>query len=1262
MSAGQHPRYSSTEIAQALGNPPPTPEQRKVIEAPLEPTLVIAGAGSGKTATMADRVVYLVANAIIRPDEILGVTFTRKAAGELRERVTGKLAHLLRAGLITAETLLPAESEDTGPATAQLDPAALLAPVISTYHAYAQSLVTEYGMHIGLEPETQLIGEAQAWQIVAPLVESFEEGHTFVETGATVSSLPGQVLTLAGDCAEHLRNPADVVGFLQTEIERAERLRDLKFAEHEAKEQKKLAKDPDYQPKPPKLGQKEQALLDLLKTRQALPGLVTKYHQAKAELGVMDFGDLLRHAVRIVQEAPQAVEAEREKYRLVLLDEFQDTSYAQLELFAQLYGAGTEKAVTAVGDPNQSIYGFRGASAGQLFSFPHRFPRTENDDATPRYRPAPIRQLTVAWRNGRSILATANAIVAPLSRDADNPWDASTAKLRGELKPLITPDQADKDPEQPLSSGGEPILPPEKVAAGEVHYGFFHTEAEETEAIIAQLRQVVNTDEGTAKPTEEQPSCAVLAPTHGRLAAIAEGLRAAGVHYQLLSLQGLLHVPEVAETISYLRVLNDPGRSDALMRILAGARYRIGPRDLHRLGAYASSLAGRRRPSAGEEPLTTAEADTAELQSLAEALAALPEDTQRLTESLGFSTEGAQRLLGAKQDFATLRRLIGLDLGTLIHRLVQETGLDVEVAARPVSEDTGPTDSAGAQPAAHPTAQLDALIGYAQSFAEGEDPTDLTGFLDWLDAAAANERGLEQAAQEPAPGAVQLLTVHASKGLEWDVVAVAGLREDLFPAARARAQNWLNAQANLPWPLRGDHAALPQWDSDQESISFWVCSSGRNSTKAYENTGGRVFSEDCYAFSRQEQRRLAYVALTRARSRLICTGASFYGASGGKEASEFLSDIRQAAQETNQPESFTELNWYEFDPEDQPENPEAGLLTEAQWPYDPLAAVPMRRVRLERADTEDPTSVDEYHPVADEQPQQLPTRRPAMTAAAQAVREAAAENVVVDSEAQQESPRRGWLAQAQAVIRRHQLARRDRGGTELPAQMSASTVVALAQDPQPVLEQVRRPVPQRPHRQARRGTVVHAWVEQQFDAVAPFPEIDDAVSTEKDLEQLFDLATVKENFRSTPWAQRQVFAMEIPVETSVEGVMLRGRIDAVFGSDPQGRQLGTGDFERWEQLPKLERNAKMAQCSWDLVDWKTGSVPTGADLEAKQLQLAIYRLAFSRIYGVPAEQINAHFVYLDAGRTLTPQRLQSAEELQELIRGVRPSGRPVWSA
>ncbi|GAA1136471.1 ATP-dependent DNA helicase [Nesterenkonia lutea] len=1207
-------RYTARDIADALQRDTPaerrhypTAEQQAVIESGLDPRLVVAGAGSGKTATMADRVVWLVANGIVRPDQILGVTFTRKAAGELRERITRKLEQLLEAELISPEDVMPTE---VSTAVEHADISELLAPSVSTYHSYANALVSEYGLQIGLEPETQLIGEAKAWQLVHQLVSAYDRADVLVESDQSAGSLAGYVMRLAGDCAEHLQTPEAVEAHLDAELARVEA-----WEEAGAKPTTEQAK-----------------LVRALRVRREMTELVRRYQQKKLTEGLMDYGDLLRFAAQIALEVPSAGEAEREKYKVVLLDEFQDTSYAQLALFRSLYGAGGSAgglghAVTAVGDPNQSIYGFRGASAGQLFDFPQSFPALDTDAGG--RRPAELLQLTVAWRNGERILDVANRLVTPFRPDTadsqDKPWRQHNAHLRAQLKPLS---------------------PPQGAHTATVRYGWYTSEVEESAAITEQLAAVLEPDS-----QGRVPSCAVLARTRAQLETIAEHLRVAGLDYELVGLSGLLSTPEVAEVLAYLRVISDPGRSDALIRILGGARYRIGPRDLIRLQQSARDLEGlRQRMPAAQESAGAASADDSQTQVPAETdaedryestelemdeRASLVEALERLKDSpaqaqhLELSAEGHRRLLLARDQIRRLRQWATLDLGVLIQRIVSDTGLDIEVAARPWEEQH------------YAARQLDALIDQAESYAATETTPDLRSFLDWLDAAEEKERGLEQADIQPTPGAIQLLTIHASKGLEWDVVVVAGLREEKFPSKKA--DRWTGSNGMLPAPLRGDRRSIPQWESEQPDIRSWAVAAGIGSWKQFTEENC-VYTQDVRDFSREEERRLAYVAVTRARALLLCTGACFYGTAAGKEPSEFLLEIREIADGFG--DAGAALEWAEIP--DMKDNPVGNDLFGAQWPYDPLAPLPIGRYR-KRSAPEGETRLPEM--IAVEAPQTRPGRREALTRAAELVEEVLAERSPASGA--DALPLTPWEQEAEWVVDRARTQQRGTGKPRFPGHISVSGVVGMARNAESMAEFARRPVPVKPSQAARRGTVMHEWIEEFYETRSRLPGIEEPNRGDEDLDDAFDLATVKARFIQTEWAQRRLYAAEIPVETTLDGVVIRGRIDAIFGKAAAGRDLTAADFERWELKPAEERNAQMQQCTWDLVDWKTGMVPTGKDLREKQIQLAVYRLAFHRLYGVPLEQIEASFFYVEHGATVPGANLPEEDALEQHIREAR---------
>ncbi|MEV7027099.1 UvrD-helicase domain-containing protein, partial [Kitasatospora sp. NPDC093558] len=339
-------------------------EQMAAIGAPLEPAVIVAGAGSGKTTVMAARVVWLVGSGAVRPDEVLGLTFTNKAAGELAERVR---TALLRAGVT--------DRDDTEP---------LGEPEISTYHAFAGRLLKEHGLRIGVEPDVRLLADATRFQLAAKVLRT-SPGPYPALTG-TFANLVADLIALDGELAEHLVEPA------------ALRAHDEDLLD--ALATAKLTND-DLRAVPATA----RARLELLR-------LVEEYRRRKAAAGLMDFGDQIAAAARLAQRRPEVGELLRGQYRVVLLDEYQDTSVAQRLMLAGLFGAGpddqgTGHPVTAVGDPCQAIYGWRGASVANLDEFPRHFPKAGG-------RPAARYALSENRRSGGRLLAFANELAAPL--------------------------------------------------------------------------------------------------------------------------------------------------------------------------------------------------------------------------------------------------------------------------------------------------------------------------------------------------------------------------------------------------------------------------------------------------------------------------------------------------------------------------------------------------------------------------------------------------------------------------------------------------------------------------------------------------------------------------------------------------------------------------------------------------------------------------------------------------------------------------------
>lgn len=1099
----QQGNFSADGVATASRRP--TDEQLAIIEAPLEPMLVIAGAGSGKTTTMADRVVHLVTQGLARPEDILGVTFTRKAAGELAAKVRLQMRQLAATDPDLLSLLGP---EILGPEA--------LEPTISTYHSYANSIVADYGLRIGVERDATVLGQAQCWQLASQVVEAYD-GDLAGYSGSA-ATLVQAVVSLSAECSEHLQDPLHVETWLETLSEQ-------------------FASLPLIEGKGRGPAVKAAELGNRLSTRARVADMVHRYQRAKAQRNALDYGDLVALAARLAREVPAVAEQERQKHTVVLLDEFQDTSHAQLTLFASLFGGG--HPVTAVGDPHQSIYGFRGASAGQLFRFPEVFRRADG-------RPAATAALTVAWRNSLAVLDAANAMSRELNRRAQKQHAGSSVPL-AELRP-------------------RPAAP-----AGDVEVARFGTEAEEAAAIA---ENVISRRSRLGREPAEGRSVAVLCRRRAQFAALQEAFDARGVDYEIVGLSGLLATPEVIDLVSTLRVLVDPSRSDALMRLLSGARWRIGSKDLMALADWSRYLAHSTKRAPGGASAVVQE--SAESASLIEALDALedgfwPESAREL------SAVGRQRMLALRDELRVLRRFVGDDLLSLISEVERTILLDIELAAKP------------GLPYHRARHHLDAFQDAAASFLHSAERVDVLAFLSWLATAEDEENGLELHAAEPVPGAVQLLTVHAAKGLEWDEVYVPGLAAKSFPSDRA--EHWGSGNRALPWPLRGDQADLPVWELAGVDQKSWLAELADFSDRVKEHV-------------QEEERRLAYVAYTRARTYLALSTSKFAGtAVKAKEISPFLAELVQAVESGN---TRIKVSHWPDESELPEENPQRAQLLRAQWPYDPLTGPSL----------ETPAGI---------QPPRSDRRRGLEAAAAQV--RAARETLEARpglAEAQlsalpELSPR--WGTEARRLLER-----RTKGSpvieVELPAHISASTLVELQADPQAVVQRIRRPVPRKPGLSARKGTAFHAWVEEHFGRAGQLDLGEFPGAADDFIEETYQLADLKQNFEASEWANREPVQIEVPIETRVADIVVRGRIDAVFRTDDG---------------------------NWEVVDWKTGRLPEGKALRDRAVQLALYRLGWARLQGVPVAQVSAAFYYVAQNRTERVADLAGVEELERII-------------
>ncbi|MFI7695496.1 ATP-dependent helicase [Nonomuraea sp. NPDC049655] len=997
------------ELADKLGILPPTSEQAAVIEAPLEPMVVMAGAGSGKSETMAGRVVWLVANGLVKPENVLGLTFTRKAAAELAVRVRERLTGLAEAGLVAPGAL---DNE----------------PTVSTYHAYAARLVTDHALREALEPTMRLVTPAVSWQLASRVVALYDGPMDKIELGPP--SVTAALLELAGELSEHLRGPADVrrVGeWLEA------RLAAL----------------------PGRTTVAQRKPVGVHAAREQLLPLVEAYERLKRRREVIDYGDQMSLAARIAANHKEVGEIERSRYSVVLLDEYQDTSHAQLVLLRSLYGGG--HPVTAVGDPCQSIYGWRGASAGNLRRFPRDFRTGAGEEA-------PVRQLSVSFRNGDRVLDVAARVQLPLRMEARE-------------VPVLVPG-------------------PNRVDRGRVTCAFHETAEDEAKWIADGVARILGQETAPdglpwgekerKKTLALQPQdVAILARKRSQFPALRKALEDRDIPVEVVGLGGLLTVPEVSDIVATLRVLYDATAGDALARLLAGPRWRVGPADLRVLGEHARELARELSEShRADDPLDQVVADLAEERgSLVDALDELPDRPEWL-ESL--SPLARTRLVALAQELRSLRGHTAQPLPDLVTEIERRLGLDIEVAAR--------SGTAGAFAA---RADLDAFIDAAARFAgDAEDPT-LGAFLAYLQAAESEEFGLE-AGRVGESNSVKLMTVHASKGLEWPVVVVPGLSRllsskgtiatgSVFPATPVMNSRWTDNPRKLPYPLRGDAADLPRLGGlSKEELA--------------------AFDEQCRERDLMEERRLAYVAVTRAHYHLIASGYRWGSATKPLEPSEFLLEIRDTADR---------VSYWAGDLAEGATNPLLAEPAEAVWPVTPEGL--------------------RYESVLD---------------GARLVEDALAGNLADEDDEPlrpfEEERLRAWERDTDLLLRERELNRR-RPATvvELPAKLTVSSLVTLATDPAELARRIRRPVPRKPAPLARRGTSFHKWLESRWDQQRLIDDFD--LDPLEELEEAdVRLAELQERFEESEWADRRPVDLEVPFETMIADRLVRGRMDAVF--------------------------------------------------------------------------------------------------------------------
>ncbi|MFE6096282.1 UvrD-helicase domain-containing protein [Streptomyces massasporeus] len=1182
-------RITDPEQLKELLGIPFTPEQTACITAPPAPQVIVAGAGSGKTTVMAARVVWLVGTGQVAPEQVLGLTFTNKAAAELAERVRKAL---VKAGVTDPDAIDP----DNPPGE----------PVISTYHAFAGRLLTDHGLRIGLEPTSRLLADATRFQLAARVLR--EAPGPYPALTRSFPDLVGDLLALDSELAEHLVRPEALRAY---DAELLLTLRGAKLSNAD------LRKVPDA-----------------AAARRELAELVTRYRTAKRERDLLDFGDQIALSARLAG-TPEVGQILRDEFRVVLLDEYQDTSVAQRVLLAGLFGEGAGHPVTAVGDPCQAIYGWRGASVANLDDFPEHFAHADG-------RPATRHALSENRRSGGRLLDLANGLAEPL---------------------------------RALHAGVEALRPaPGAERDGMVRCALLPTHAEEIDWAADSVAHLVRT--GTA-PAE----IAVLCRTATDFAEIQGALVARDIPVEVVGLSGLLHLPEIADLVAVCEVLQDPGANASLVRLLTGPRWRIGPRDLALLGRRARFLVAHARVADDDDQdRRLAEAvegvDPSEVISLADALDTFletPLDGRGDDDGLPFSPDARVRFARLATELRELRRSLADPLMDVLHRVLAVTGLEVELSASPHAL------------AARRRETLSNFLDVAASFAAGDNEASLLAFLGFLRTAAQYEKGLDNAL----PGGentVKVLTAHKSKGLEWDVVVVPGLVTGTFPSSQGR-EKWTSQGKVLPHELRGDADTLPDVTSwDAKGLKAF-----HEAMKDHQHT--EELRLGYVTFTRPRSLLLGsghWWGPTQKKRR----GPSAFLQALYEHCEAGYGEIEAWADEPAEDEENPALHRATAD-QVWPLPLDAAALARRRAAAETVLAH-LEDLASEEAGqaghpaaAHDPDAVDDPEwpppPEDDEPPYDEPDpfdhddpfHADALDASASSASSAPQEGDAFDGDAfdgdaftEAERPADGDARPAHGPLVPHQAGPPEPQGPQrhprphltpeeartiaswdrdldaltgellrardsvtevpLPTSLTASQLLLLAADPDGLAQELARPMPRPPQPAARRGTRFHAWVEARFEELTlPMLEPEELPGSEAEISDERDLESLKEAFEQTEYAHRTPYRVEAPFQLALAGRVVRGRIDAVYK---------VGDGER---------------ATYEIVDWKTNRART-----ADPLQLAVYRIAWAEQQGIPPESVTAAFLYVRSGEIVRPDGLPDRAALERLLSEEPPGEEP----
>lgn len=945
-----------------------SPEQAKVVNAPTgDDVLVVAGAGSGKTYTMTRRIINLIAQGV-PAERILGLTFTRKAASELLSRVSAAVL---------------ADGGDERFANR-----AFLKPEVSTYDAFFQTIVRQYGLLVGFDQNTQPLSQAGAIQLATTVVGRHMDILFEQDLGAFKTVVNG-VLGLS-----HAIGNAMIGGSTTTMDEAIGRVRawdqaflaqleiaigDTPVPDEEPKakaptknkkdtEETFAAKQEEYRTQLRDICVYKCAQLrDVTRRRETLLTLVEEYEREKRVQNMAEFSDFTIAAYQLVARFPSIGERYRRRYTHVLLDEYQDTSTTQAMLLATLFhpqsdadadrsssrwreaarsaggrskdGVGLSRsAVNAVGDPFQSIYAWRGASPGAFRMFQKDFGMPADAKPYP---------LSVTRRNTCIVLRAANNLTEPLRIP---PRRAGSSLMREvDVANLSAMDNA---------------------AEGTIGVLGFATFGQEADAVARFAKQAIARyrKDAAATAASDTPHVAVLFRGKTHMAQFAQELERAGLTTLVVGYSALLERPEVQDLIALLHAAADHTDSASLMRLLATPRFGLGSESLTRLAGMAEDLDSQCRYRAlvesgiigsgsdgaraddGHDEATVSTSIDSGLVSEADGgsdiatfadpqvKAIVKQYRDRVPHAVflidmmmrddlpsllsrrgGFDETTSHRIIQAGEVLQRVHAVTNHPLKEVIDAAVRALSLDIDtIVAQAVKNPSQPVNPTQAR---SPLQSVAALVDtYTQEIVEGVNPT-LRGFMSWVDSLGQIEE--DTAAVPDTPADVVLMTIHQAKGLEWDAVAVVSMQSGVFPSNqgglhveldaehpgggageswtppeyKATVRSWADAPAAVPAPVRVDAGILPRFphDANPDDAPVETLRALDDVEVIDDEFYGDLRSKDIgddmdvadpsswYLTQEEEygrrlladERRLAYVALTRAKKDALLTYSQY---------------------------------------------------------------------------------------------------------------------------------------------------------------------------------------------------------------------------------------------------------------------------------------------------------------------------------------------------------------------------------------------------